>query len=100
MSFPKKDTNKLKKIPSPLVLVGPFSRAVHSSKQERKTIRFSMTAGRKTAMGEAMYQRKAELIRILPSRTELPSPKWPSVEAEQPPPFTTISQASDTVEVK
>ena len=30
------------------------------------TIRFSMTAGRKTAMGEAMYQRKAELIRILP----------------------------------
>ena len=30
------------------------------------TVRFSMTSGRKTAMGEAMYQRKAELIRILP----------------------------------
>lgn len=30
------------------------------------TIHFSMTSGRKTAMGEAMYQRKAELIRILP----------------------------------
>ena len=30
------------------------------------TIRFSMTSGRKTAMGEAMYQRKAEIIRILP----------------------------------
>lgn len=31
------------------------------------TIHFSMTSGRKTAMGEAMYQRKAELIRILPN---------------------------------
>ena len=30
------------------------------------TIHFSMTSGRKTAMGEAMYQRKAEIIRILP----------------------------------
>ena len=30
------------------------------------TIHFSMTSGRKTAMEEAMYQRKAELIRILP----------------------------------
>ena len=30
------------------------------------TIRFSMTSGRKTAMGEAMYQRKAEIIRTLP----------------------------------
>ena len=28
MSFPKKDTKKLKKIPSPPVLVGPFSRTV------------------------------------------------------------------------
>jgi len=30
------------------------------------TVRFSMTSGRKTAMGEAMYQKKAEMIRILP----------------------------------
>ena len=30
------------------------------------TIHFSMTSGRKTAMGEAMYQKKAEMIRILP----------------------------------
>lgn len=30
------------------------------------TIHFSMTSGRKTAMGEAMYQHKAEIIRILP----------------------------------
>ena len=30
------------------------------------TIQFSMTSGRKTAMGEAMYQKKAEMIRILP----------------------------------
>ena len=29
-------------------------------------VHFSMTSGRKTAMGEAMYQRKAEIIRILP----------------------------------
>ena len=32
------------------------------------TIHFSMTSGRKTAMGEAMYQRKAEIIRILIKR--------------------------------
>ena len=30
------------------------------------TIHFSMTSGRKTAMGEAMYQKKAEMVRILP----------------------------------
>ena len=30
------------------------------------TIHFSMTAGRKTAMGEAMYQKKAEMVRVLP----------------------------------
>jgi hypothetical protein len=30
------------------------------------TVHFSMTSGRKTAMGEAMYQKKAEMIRILP----------------------------------
>ena len=30
------------------------------------TICFSMTSGRKTAMGEAMYWQKPELIRILP----------------------------------
>ena len=30
------------------------------------TIHFSMTSGRKTAMGEAMYHKKAEMIRILP----------------------------------
>ena len=30
------------------------------------TIHFSMTSGRKTAMGEAMYQKKAEMIKILP----------------------------------
>ncbi len=30
------------------------------------TVHFSMTSGRKTAMGEAMYQMKAEIVRILP----------------------------------
>ena len=30
------------------------------------TIHFSMTSGRKTAIGEAMYQKKAEMVRILP----------------------------------
>ena len=30
------------------------------------TIHFSMTSGRKTAMGEAMYQKKAEMVRVLP----------------------------------
>ena len=30
------------------------------------TIHFSMTSRRKTAMGEAMYQKKAEMIRVLP----------------------------------
>ena len=34
------------------------------------TIHFSMTSGRKTAMGEAMYQKKAEMIRILPELVE------------------------------
>ena len=30
------------------------------------TIHFSMTSGIKTAMGEALYQKKAEMVRILP----------------------------------
>lgn len=30
------------------------------------TVCFSMTSGRKTANGEAMYQKKAEIVRILP----------------------------------
>ena len=34
------------------------------------TIHFSMTSGRKTAMGEAMYQKKAEMIRVLPQLVE------------------------------
>lgn len=33
-------------------------------------VRFSMTSGRKTAMGEAMYQKKAEIMRILPELVE------------------------------
>lgn len=30
------------------------------------TIRFSMSSGRKTVMGEAMYYKKAEIMKILP----------------------------------
>ena len=37
------------------------------------TIHFSMTSGRKTAMGEAMYQKKAEMVRILPNLVNMPS---------------------------